>query len=441
MKRYEYNNSFHPGIANDVTGIVKSTIEVQLERSDPNVFVVVAQTVDTAVYGFPTTAVLHGSGAGMTWVAARGAAIGECVERYACCFPDSGEWIYGSYNELNGPGYKLVPPEKWALFDPSQFNSIPDEPFFRTTPIAWVRTDNLSTRAENWVPACLVYMSSLKEFGLHNAKKIGPAISTGTACSTVPAEAILKGIYEVVERDAFIIMWRNGLACPRVRIDPSSKLFSTFKKEFERPGLEYNLFYTTMDFGIPSFFGYLRDIRRDPPAIIVGGAAHIDPNIAVQKTLLELIQGLKWIDYLGNKAVHPAPGYEDIRSFDDRVHLYAFSDMQQAFRFLKETPTEIELSKIPNLDAGSYQANLSQCLEIFRKRDMDVLAIDLTTIDVQSSGLNVIKVLIPGCEQMEGDHQFRLLGGNRWKDVPVRVGMRDSPCTLESINPYPHPYP
>jgi ribosomal protein S12 methylthiotransferase accessory factor len=440
------NKNSHPAgpmacLINPLTGIVKWTIEVPLERSDPEVFVVAAKTSDTSVFGCPTTAEINGSGAGLTIQKAYGAAIGECVERYASCFSNPEEWLYGSYNHLKDLGYDLIHPEKWALFHPQQWHQIVDEPFSQATPVAWVKAESMTQKREVWVPACLVYMSSAKQFVQNDCKKIGPSVSTGTACANTRSEALLKGMYEVIERDAFIIMWRNRLSCPRVEINPENSLYAVFRKVFDRPGLKYNLFYTTLDLGVPSFFGYLQDLRRDPPAIVVGGAAHSDPQTAILKTLLELLQGLKWIDYLDKKLINNEPGFSNIRSFDDRVHLYAFSDMQECFTFLQNSKKTIPLSDIKSIDKGNTHSNLRHCLSIFKESNLEVIGIDLTTVDAYTCGLHVVKVLVPGCEQIEGDHRYRFLGGERWRKVPVQLGLKSEETTLETLNPYPHPYP
>ncbi len=109
------------------------------------------------------------------------------------------------------------------------------------------------------MPACMTYMP------YHTIQDdecvIAPAISTGAACATTIVEGLLKGICELIERDAFMIIWRNRIPCPRIVIDPRSTLYPLFRERFERPGLDYFLFHTTLDLQIPSVFGILREYR------------------------------------------------------------------------------------------------------------------------------------------------------------------------------------
>ena len=69
------------------------------------------------------------------------------------------------------------------------------------------------------------------------------------------------------------------------------------------------------------------------------------------------------------------------------------------------------------------------------------LAIDLSTPDVREAGFIVSRVIIPGLETMEGDHRLQMLGGRRWREVPVKLNILPEETCMENINPYPHPYP
>lgn len=429
-----------PTAVDPLTGIAAYVVEAEMDRGDPAVFIVAARTADIRAYGFPQGVASDGSGAGLTYGQAYGAAVGECVERYAFSVVHPEDLVFGSWRTLDAAGFNPIPPERWALFDPSQQISPPFVPFDRDTPLGWVEADSLSQRRPCLVPACLVYMPYPMPFRTQGEAVIAPAISTGGACARSRAEALLKGLCELVERDAFMIVWRNRLPCPRVRIDTDSPLYDLFARVFARPGLEYALFYTTLDLGIPSFLGVLIDRREGPPTAIVGGAAHPDPVQAALKTLVETVQGLKWKD-LQRGAMYPIePGYRNVRSFDDRMKLYALNPaMLRAFDFLFDAPAEVPLSRIPSPDTGDVRRQLRACVQQITDRGLEVLAVDITPVDVASCGYHVVKVLVPELETMEGDHLLPFLGGRRWREVPQRLFGRTP--TLADINPDPHPYP
>jgi len=429
-------------VADPLTGIAAYLVEAEMDRADPDVFIVAADTADIRQYGYPLPVAGSGSGAGLTYAQARGAAVGECLERYAFSVVHPEELLFGSYRLLAAQGLNPIPPWRWALFRADQHAAIPYPPFDKEAPVGWLRADSPTRRQECLVPACLVHMPYLLPFRARGEVEIAPAISTGGACATSRPEALLKGLCELVERDAFMIVWRNRLPCPRLRIDPASALHDLFHDAFARPGLDYALFYTTLDLELPSFFGVLADRRSSRPGLVVGGAAHPDPGQAALKTLLELVQGLKWLDLQrGQGAAMPVqPGFDHIRSFDDRMKLYAFNpEMVAAFDFLFDSPAEIALSAIPSLEAGDLRRTLAACVERLAGHGLEVIAADITPVDVAACGYHVVKMLIPECETMEGDHRMPFLGGRRWREVPQRLfGLAVGP---DPSNPYPHPYP
>jgi ribosomal protein S12 methylthiotransferase accessory factor len=265
---------------------------------------------------------------------------------------------------------------------------------------------------------------------------VGWSSSTGLACAPTRRAALLLALWEVLERDAFMIVWRNCLTVPRIVIDGNSSLHDVFTKHFVRPGLEFRLYSTELDLPIATVFGVLIDHAQDPPAVIVGGAARPSPEKAVAKTLMELAQGLSWADTFSDRFFTVQPGFENVRDFEDRVKLYAFNPLLHVFDAL-ESGVEVPLSALPTHAAAKEPALLTAALAA---QDLEVLAKDITTIDVNACGQYVVRVIVPGAEVMEADHRMPLLGGRRWSRVPRLLGRSPSPGhTVPNI--YPHPYP
>lgn len=419
-------------------GIVSYITDVELLRGAPEVFVTAARGPDMNVLGYPTGANIAGSGAGLSWEAARGAAVGECVERYCASIVDSDDLLIGSYSSLIRRGESAHLPAKWAIFDSCQ--DVPYPTFGVDQEIAWTLGWNLSTGARIWLPACFGYLSSSPKLRQSGASVIGPSVSTGCACSTSTSESLLKGLLELIERDAFMIVWRNRLAVPEIIIDRDTELYETYVTRFVRPGLEYRIWHTMLDFSIPSFFGVLFDHRGPTTKMIVGGAAHGDAEVAVQKTLCELVQGLSWLEHLGNQPSPEGSRFDAVRTFTDRAVLYANHDLRSALSFLLANPTAVTLSSVRS-SPESTQALLDRCVTEMSSKGLEPSAIDLTTDDVKGCGYVVTRVMVPGLETMDGDHRLQMLGGRRWRQVPVELGLRSRSTSLEEINPFPHPYP
>jgi oxazoline/thiazoline synthase len=70
-------------------------------------------------------------------------------------------------------------------------------------------------------------------------------------------------------------------------------------------------------------------------------------------------------------------------------------------------------------------------VEIARKAGLDFLVLDQTRPDVETS---VARVIVPGLR-----HFYRRFGGGRLYDVPVKLGLRDTPLAEKELTPFlPH---
>ncbi len=422
-------------------GLVRPPVLSEIGRGEPKVFIAATQTGDLGAYGLEWAGEIAGSGAALSREEAEWAAVGECVERYALAAVEPERVVLASHAELSTKQIASVGPGEWALFDPSQDGETPFALFEDETRIAWIQGESLTQGGARLVPACFIW---LPYYGVSPDEEIvAPTVSTGAACATSVVAAEVRGICELIERDAFMIVWRNQLACPRVEIDEGSQLAPVFAECFARPGLDYRLWLTTLDLRVHSFFGVLRDTRDGGVRTIVGGAAGLDPLWAARKTLLELVQGLAWVDYITRGAPFVyEQGFGNVTSFEDRVQLYGSNDLSSAFSFLDaDGRPPVPLSSLPSLEANSLEDDLDLCVGILAERSLETIVVDLTPVDVAACGLRAVRVLVPGLETMDGDHRLQFLGGYRWRSVPVELGLRQERCSLDEMNPYPHPYP
>lgn len=427
-----------------LVGLVSFVGENECGPTDPAVFVCAAQSSNLAVLGLSEGEYrITGSGAGLTRADAFWAAAGEVVERYCAAVVPEAPCVVGSFNDLRRHGLQAVAPERWALFDPSQYPALGLPPFLPETRLAWVPTRRLlDGSGPVFVPACLAYLSAdARPFRVDGASIIGPATSTGIACAESASVASLKGLCEVIERDAFSIRWRGRLPCRRVEIDPGSPVHALYRDVFHRPGLEYMIFETTLDLPFHSFLGILRDTRHRPARYLVGGACHPDPAVAVTKTLLENAQGFQWANHVRNRAVALDDGFASINTFESRMELYVFGDQGHAFDFLLDGTTSCRLSDLRSHEEADPAQTLRVAVESMHRAGLEPLILDMTTVDAEACGLSVVKVVVPQCEGIEGDHSMRFLGGRRWREVPARLGLAGRDLTLEDVNPQPHPYP
>ena len=236
-------------LVDDRTGLIRWFFDIPIEPGEPRIFNASIKMAQTTCYNLQPCYDNNG-GSGLTREQARSAAIGEGVERYCCSVFDPSDLICGSVAQLSRDN-EIFGPSDFAMFHPDQPGRFPAPS--EDTQVAWTWGWSLVRQRPILVPASLVYMPYFPCFREQGEQVAGPAVSTGLACARSLEEAVLKGLYELVERDAFMIAWLNRLPFPRVDIESNPSLRRLYQERLRRDGLRYVVVHITTDIPLPVF--------------------------------------------------------------------------------------------------------------------------------------------------------------------------------------------
>jgi ribosomal protein S12 methylthiotransferase accessory factor len=422
------------------TGIITDCVEMMNESYDPKIFYYTTYMADTSRYPGANKCYTNNGGAGLTRQQAKAAAIGESLERYCSSIYDRNELVYASYNDL-APG--AVKPSDWVLFSDKQYESgnFPYKPFHEDVKIYWVEGTSLITGRKIFVPATFVFLPYYIGPG---ETPIAPSISTGLSAGISWESALLGGIYECVERDAISNMWLNKLSLPTINPFGKSRFFGGIMKEKIATD-NARLVFTdiTNDIGIPVVFAIKIFKSAKGLSAACGAAARLDSEEAALKAAIEASQGAKWIQYLhmedwmwGYK-----DDFSDITEFKHHVKLYSMPENLHRLEFVYSNNANKDLASMPDYSGNSRNADIETCLAMLEKKKFDVIVVDVTSCDIRQIGFVVLKVLIPGLQPLNGDHNYPFLGGKRLYEMPVLMNYARELTDEASINKDPHPFP
>ncbi len=375
-----------------------------------------------------------GGGSGPTPESARAAAIGEAVERYSACFSD-GSSVLATADEL---GNLAVDPERFALFAEEQHRrpGFRYARFTRRTRVAWVRGWSLPDGRPASLPAQLVHLAWRRRSG---EAIIGRATSNGLACRATRDEAVVTGLLELMERDAFMITWGACLSWPRLTWRGNAVLETFERRALAPTGLRFAALDLSTFWNVPCALGVARSDAPGEAPVGVGAAAAPTIEHAVAKALDEAVRVRSWARSL--RARDPA-GSElpdspaTISDFDAHIRWYAYDGNAERTRFLDASGETRHVDEVePVLPA------VGDLCDRLAARGASAYAVDVTAPDVRDAGLHVVKVVAPELCALDVEHAARLLGGRRRYDEPARLGRRDRPLTYPEINPDPHPFP
>lgn len=405
------------------TGVIQQSFKAQTYPDEPALKLHTCRLADFSAV-FPEKTFRLSGGCGLTEEEALSAAIGESAERYGASFYSPEEVFLSSYRNLP---WRAVEPERFALFTREQTgeSAFPYSEFSRNTVIRWTLAYSLTEKRLKAVPSAMVFFPYTRaDF----ETAVSPCQTTGLSCGKSFQEAILGGIYECLERDAFALMWMTRQNCPHVDIDYLDKDIKLLRSYLA--GLEYSVLDITSDIRIPVFWTAIKGSSRFGMLISNGACCHLDPHKAVKKSLLEAFQNRHFL--LGLKKKEPdwqREGFSCLETFDDHARFYSYyPDLFEKCDFLKMKAT-VKLKENPYSGKDTF-SQLSYCLTLLKEKGFEVLVKDLTTSDLACAGLKVVRVIIPSLQPLHFNHNQPFLGGKRMSSL----------LKGNTLNLYPHPF-
>ena len=420
-------------------GIVRSVSELRTDDDEPEFVHYIATACDTS--RFTTLANFNNTGGVSTHpLDAIAKALGEAVERYCSAIFDYRDLVLASYDELDEPATE---PETYALHSQAQYeqDGFPWQPFQRDAPLCWTRGTSLVSAEPVLVPACMVYVPFHYLRSRPDTPIVQP-ISTGLACGDSWEGAVLSGLCEAIERDAFTLTWQARLSRQRIAPATLPDRVHDLVDRYEAAGLRVEMMDITTDIAVPVILTIAIGDAPTSPAVAVAAATDPSPEIAAIKSLEELAHTRKYARQL-LQCTPPVPvdvaaGHPDV--VDQRTHL-RFYCPQSARAHAEFAWSAEEVAPFPaRRPPDGVRDRLADAVAAVTSCGLEPIACDLTTPDVAELGLHVARVVVPGLHPLFMGHRNRALGGRRLYSVPQALGFTGL-APGDPDNPYPHPFP
>ncbi len=324
------------------------------------------------------------AGKGACAQAARISAVMEAIERVSAEALDPDRVRRSSYRALTGEGGD-------AVLDPELFDLPFETSYTPDLACSWVRGRDLLDERDVWVAADLV-TSPARE-------GICVGVETnGLAAGNLALEAVLHGLYEVIERDAaarhhFLRQYGEGDQIPASRIVSLGDLpapVAHWVADLRAAELDVTLVELTHDIGVPVFRASLSDSSfpaHEGHALSFDGlGCDLDPGHALRRAVCEAVQS--------HTAVLLGARDEFEGGVRDPVSASRFVDWLVA-------PSTVERFARGDPVPGDLLERLRIVLERLRTAGFaHCVAVDLTAPEI---GVPVVRVLLPGAAGPPGD--------------------------------------
>ncbi|WP_313695782.1 YcaO-like family protein [Halorarum halobium] len=357
----------------------------------------IARTTDTTAFSDARCAEFA-AGVSPDWDAAYAKAIGEALERYC-----AGVYRTDALRSAPTQGVidavpvdRFVRPESAASPDPDEH-------------VEWVRGLDLRADEQVSLPAEFVHFPPPES-------RFKPPITTGLGLGNSTVEAVLSGLYEVIERDATMLAWYSTFE--PLGLEVADERFEAVESRARAEDLDVTPLLLTQDVDVP-VVGAAVHRDGDWPRFAAGSAADLDAGAAAADAAAEALQN--WMELR-------AMGTEQAADEEGAIGTYA-EFPGEARSFVDPSAT------IPAGDVGEPASGTAELETVLGRLDdagLDAYAARLTTRDVAKLGFEGVRVLVPAAQPLFTGEPFF---GDRLGRVAASMGFEPRPD--RAFHPFP----
>ena len=355
-----------------IAGITRIADITDLDRIGLPIYTAIRPTAEdgaVSIYG----------GKGISKDHAKASAMMEGFERYSAERQDCDETVIATLDEISKYG-EYIDPKSLNLpkeFEKQEMNDLNLE---------WSKSKDIISGNEYYIPTNAIFHPYTHE---NNVQSLFKSNTNGLASGNILEEAILHGMLEVIERDAWSIFELTHKNYAQINLESiESESILDIINKFKSEGIKIKLMDFTADIKIPTIAASADDtITKDAGLLTLGMGTHLDPEVAVLRALTEVAQ---------SRATQINGAREDtVRA--DFAREAGYERMKRINKFyFKDEENQIKLSDIENKSTSSITKDIEIVKDELMANNIEkILYVDLTRPELDVS---VVRVVIPEME-------------------------------------------
>lgn len=372
---------------------------------------------------------LFGEGGGISTdqLEAKNKAMGEALERY-CGGRVNLPLKRASFHQIQKIA---INPQRLIPFSDLQYSEkFPYKKYNSDQLIDWVKGYSITNKRSVFVPAFSVYLGYNRLISA--SERLSPTSSIGLAIQTSLEKAIIKGIFEIIERDAAMITWLTRKRPSRINLRKVTlpKLMY-LRDRISAEKLYLEIIVSTVNIPIPSTIAVIFDKLRKTPYSSFGLATEIGLEEAAAKSVEEALMIRNTLEILKRKKILHKLNTLSIKSFLEHAVFYSFPEHRKFWNFLIHG--KLYSSRVINKNYGFKKDkgyDIETITKLLKNLGKEVIYVDITDKIVRKMGFRAVKVIVPEMHMMDFDYNTRFLGGSRIKNFSGK----------KKLNFYPHPF-
>ena len=284
------------------------------------------------------------------------------------------------------------------------------------------------------LPNQFIYLNS----GSREKVLINP-ISTGAAAGKTVKDAILRGIFEVIERDAFTINYLTNTYGQLIDVAENKKL-ENIKKYYNKYNLNLYLINLPTDLGIYTIMAFIIDTTKLGVPLSVGMKTGLNPVNTVIKAIEEAHMS---ITSSRNEMLNLDEKLKNINPLqistirDRELYWLNYDNLKYINKWIKNKNI-VNINKMKNLSQGNIENDLNYVIQILHSHNHKIYYINIKKKMFNKYKFAVVKVIIPTLQPFYLKERYKYLGLNRLYQVPVDLGYYKNQLQENELNNIPH---
>ena len=224
--------------------------------------------------------------------------------------------------------------------------------------------------------------------------------SNGVAAGPNHTFAALRGLCELIERDAFMVAWYHRY--PGARVDEAHILPADVVDWVRRQracSIDFRLHDISSDLGFHVFLAYVVEYRgQQPVSFSCGAGCSLDPCEAASRAFLEAALswrgGTELVSLRGRLSEAARAAFRPV-TFSDHLFLYQHRGSLGWVSHLLDAP-QCERTYTCASTESTIARQLQDAITTLERRGYKAYFLDMTPAEFRSFDLSVVRIVVPG---------------------------------------------
>jgi ribosomal protein S12 methylthiotransferase accessory factor len=277
--------------------------------------------------------------------------------------------------------------------------------------------------------------------------------SNGCASGASTEEAVLHGLLELLERDAFLLSWYAGVTPPEIDLDTvDSPLVRHMRERLDLLGYDLRCFDVRADVPVPVVGAVA--VRRvpGPGNLCFAGGAGFDPEDAVRAAVCEVASYVPGFDTRvtgeHDELLAMVDDYSRVTELKHHALLFGMPEMAAHAQHWLRQDVRLPLGEVyrdwtdVHRPGHDLTADVRTLVDLLAGIGSDVVVVDQTTPEQAAFGLHTVATIAPTLVPIDfGWTRQRVLHLPRLRWAHHLGGRTDRPRTRADLVLVPHPFP